>query len=61
MKSLPSNLMLKEVDVILKNRWEICGKCPLAGETYVMITDKDGLKWTIEAEDIAAIGVNEEA
>lgn len=59
MNRLPSNLMGREVFVILVAGGELEGKCTLAREDYLML--RIGLwEYTIEAEAIAAIGVNRE-
>ena len=59
MNRLPSNLMGREVFVIMAAGGELEGKCALAGDTYLIL--RIGFwEYTVEAEAIAAIGVNRE-
>ena len=59
MNRLPSNLMGREVFVILVAGGELEGKCTLAGDTYIILRIGPW-EYTVEAEAIAAIGVNRE-
>jgi hypothetical protein len=59
MKRLPSNLVGREVFVILKAGGELEGNCPLAGEDYLMLRIGPW-EYTVEAEAIVAISVNRE-
>jgi hypothetical protein len=59
MNRLPSNLMGREVFVILVAGGELEGECTLTREDYLMLRIGQW-EYTIEAEAIAAIGVNRE-
>ena len=59
MNRLPSNLVGREVTLILNSGDELEGKCTMAREDYLMLR-VGSWEWTIEAEAIAAIGVNRE-
>jgi hypothetical protein len=59
MKRLPSNLVGREVFVILKAGGELEGNCLLAGEDYLMLRIGPW-EYTVEAEAIVAISVNRE-
>ena len=59
MNCLPSNLMGREVFVILVAGGELEGECTLAGEDYLILRIGTW-EHTVEAEAIAAIGVNRE-
>jgi hypothetical protein len=59
MNRLPSNLVGREVFVILKAGGELGGKCTYAREDLLALCIGPW-EYTIEAEAIAAIGVNRE-
>ena len=59
MNRLPSNLMGREVYVVLAADGELEGECTLAREDYLILRIGPW-EYTIEAEAIAAIGVNRE-
>ena len=59
MNRLPSNLVGSEVFVILVAGGELEGKCTLARDDYLMLRIGPW-EYTVEAEAIAAIGVNRE-
>ena len=57
MNRLPSNLVGREVTLIMNSGKELGGKCTMASESYLILR-KDSWECTIESEAIAAIGVN---
>jgi hypothetical protein len=60
MNRLPSNLVGREVFLIpVDGCGELEGECPLAREDYLMLRIGPW-EYTVEAEAIAAIGVNRE-
>ena len=59
MNRLPSNLMGREVTLIMNSGDELDGTCTMAREDYLILR-VGPWEWTVEAEAIAAIGVNRE-
>ena len=59
MNRLPSNLVGREVTLLLNSGDELEGKCALAREDCLILR-VGPWEWTIEADAIAAISVNRE-
>jgi hypothetical protein len=59
MNRLPSNLVGRGVSLILNSGKELGGKCTMASESYLILRIEPW-EWTVEAEEITAIGVNRE-
>ena len=60
MNRLPSNLIGHEVFVILNSGEELEGLCIQARDSYLILRIGTWWEYTVEAEAIAAIGVNRE-
>ena len=60
MNHLPSNLVRREVFVILNSGEELEGLCIQAGDSYLILRIGTWWEYKVEAEAIAAIGVNRE-
>jgi len=60
MNRLPSNLVRREVFVILNSGEELEGLCIQARDSYLILRIGTWWEYTVEAEAIAAIGVNRE-
>ena len=60
MNRLPSNLIGHEVFVILNSGEELEGLCIQAGDSYLILRIGTWWEYTVEADAIAAIGVDRE-